>query len=96
MELNLNVEKNQGLVEKILSAVLLAMMVAALFYAYATFFSPSKSAPAAVQQSGIPVDVDFISSDDFTSLNYIPDSSIFDEVKTIDFTTGNDNPFSGL
>lgn len=93
--MNLNVEKNQGILGKALSIVLLALMVAVVFYVYVTFFGTAKIKVVNTQQAGIQVDVDFINSGTFTSLKYIPDSSIFDEVKTINFTTGTDNPFAG-
>ncbi len=93
--MKLNVVKNEGLIEKVLSVVLVALMLATIFYVYTTFFKAAKNKVVNTQQSGIKVDVDFINSSAFTSLKYIPDSSIFDEVKTINFTTGTDDPFSG-
>jgi hypothetical protein len=93
--MNLNVEKNSGIVEKVLSIVLVALMAAAIFYAYATFFMAAPVKVVNTQQSGIQANLDFINSSAFTSLKYIPDSSIFDEVTTINFTTGTDDPFAG-
>ncbi len=93
----LKIEKEKALIQKLAPAVLIVLMIAAVLVIYFKFFRNNGGATnvSVASQSGISVDVDFIKSDAFKSLNYVPDPSIFDEVKgTTGIPAGRDDPFA--
>ena len=91
--------KEKSLLEKIAPVILI---IGVIIFGYFLF---SKFKPAAritdntpkntVQTTQIEVDTEFLMSPAFTKLNFIPDSSIFDEV-TGDVPKGKPDPFAPI
>ena len=99
MEENISI-KSKSVLEKFAPIILLIGIV---FLAYFLFTKFKSSTPAAVNNPGtttssnvqVFVDTDFLMSEEFTRLKYIPDSSIFNEVTGV-VNSGKDDPFAPI
>ena len=90
----LDIEKDNKIVGDIIAVVLLVLIFASLIFVYAKFFGPDNIKIPAVTQTSVIVDADFINSQNFKSLKYVPDPSIFDDVSGGTFSSGKEDPFS--
>lgn len=73
--------------------ILLLIMIGSGIFIYMFFFNEKIIEISSIQQIGIVVNVDFINSDAFTSLKYIPDEAVFNDV-TGTVPSGKPNPFA--
>ncbi len=91
------IKTEKALIQKLAPAALIILMIAAAVVIYFKFFKSASGTNSASSnaETGIVVDVDFIKSAAFKSLNYVPDSSVFEEVKgTINVPAGRQDPFA--
>ncbi len=89
--------KNKSLLEKMAPAVLIIGVVVLGYFLW-TKFKPAAQTNSATNNNAVAtvqvqVDTDFLMSDTFTKLRFVPDSSIFDEV-TGDVPSGKEDPFA--
>ncbi len=92
--------KNKSILEKVAPIILLVGIVFLCYFLYTKFAS---SKPAAVTNPGtttssniqVVVDTEFLTSEEFTKLKYVPDSSIFNEVTGV-VNSGKDDPFAPI
>jgi hypothetical protein len=90
--------KSKSLLEKVAPYVLLAGLIFLSYYIFSKYQVDSTNKIPVVVSSGTPqiqvnVDTDFLTSEAFTKLKYIPDSSIFNEV-TGNIPSGREDPFA--
>lgn len=90
-------QKNKSRLEK---AAPIILLIGVVFLGYFIFlkFRPAATVQTVgqtntVQTTQVQVDTDFLMSEAFTKLKYIPDSSIFDEA-TGDVPSGKEDPFA--
>lgn len=90
--------KPKSLLEKIAPIVLIVVVIVAGYFAY-TKFAPSLGGTIgtnnipAVSQTLTQVDIEFLKSEAFTSLKFIPESSAFDKVQG-EILKGRADPFA--
>jgi uncharacterized membrane protein len=87
--------KNKSLLEKIAPFVLIIGVVILGYFLF-TKFKPTTSnttQTSTVEIVQVQVDTGFLTSDAFTKLKFIADSSVFNEV-TGDVTSGKEDPFA--
>lgn len=93
-ENTLKIEKS--LIEKMAPFVLIALII---FLVYFAFTKIKPSAPSAavsvnqIQKTPISVNIEFLNSEVFNNLKFIPDPSVFDEA-TGTIPSGRDDPFA--
>lgn len=96
MEESIN-QNNKSLLEKIIPYILIIGVLALGYFAFLKFQEASKNTNVlpAVDMGTVQINVDteFLNSNAFTQLKFIPDSNVFDEI-TGDVPKGRDDPFA--
>jgi len=87
--------KNKSLLEKIAPFVLIIGVVILGYFLFTKFKSTTGNTTqtSTVEIVQVQVDTGFLTSDAFTKLKFIADSSVFNEV-TGDVTSGKEDPFA--
>lgn len=89
-------QKEKSFLEKIAPVILIIGLIVLGYVAFSKFV-PAQSTSVVqtntVQTAEVKVDIDFLTSPAFTSLKFVPDSPIFDEV-TYDVPSGKADPFA--
>lgn len=94
MDINNNgAKKENTLVQNLIPIILLLVMIGSGVFVYIMFISNTISKITPIQQTGIIVNTDFLNSETFTSLKFIPDQAVFNEV-TGPVPSGKTNPFT--
>jgi predicted RND superfamily exporter protein len=89
------ITKEKSLLEKIAPFILIVLVIIIGYFGLSKFNigGGTTVAPSSQNNVSVVVDIDFLNSATFTSLNFIPDSAVFDEATGI-IPSGRDDPFA--
>lgn len=90
--------KQKSFLEKMAPFVLVALLIFLGYFAFTKIKRSSavtQTVSPATSNAQIVVDIDFLNSDAFKNLKFIPDSSVFDEVKGT-VPSGREDPFAPI
>lgn len=92
------IQKNKSLLEKLAPYVLIVGVIILGYFLFSKYQTPSIGGSGNIQVGGSPmvqveVDTNFLVSNAFTALTYIPDSAVFNDATGV-IPKGRDNPFA--
>jgi len=92
-------KSKKSFLEKIAPVVLIVLIIFAIWMFKGQFnknnvINNDSESGQSNEQIEIQALIDFINSESFTSLSFIPDPSIFDQVENININIGKDNPLN--
>ncbi|MDD4074044.1 MAG: hypothetical protein PHU17_00715 [Candidatus Pacebacteria bacterium] len=92
-------KSKKSFLEKIAPVVLIVLIIFAIWMFKGQFnknnvINNDSESGQSNEQIEIQALIDFINSESFTSLSFIPDPSIFDQVENVNINIGKDNPLN--